>query len=81
LWICSEADVEWSKNFLSGEELLSSEMSLFPLVKKLIARHPCGTQNDYYRCFLPDLTGFVTLCCAGPGYQLTEISNSFCSSP
>ena len=19
----------------------------------------CGTQNDYYRCFLPDLTGFI----------------------
>jgi len=20
----------------------------------------CGTRNSYYRCFLPDLTGFIT---------------------
>jgi len=29
-------------------------------------RHPKLTT---YRCFLPDLTGFVALRCAGPGYQ------------
>ncbi len=30
-------------------------------------RHPHGTQDfSTYRCFLPDLTGFVGSCCAGP---------------
>ncbi len=29
-------------------------------------RHPKGFT---YRCFLPDLTGFVILCCTGPNLQ------------
>jgi hypothetical protein len=27
------------------------------------------TEFPTYRCFLPDLTGFIGLCCAGPGCQ------------
>ncbi len=38
-------------------------------VKKKIAGYPAAHKDHYYRCFLPDLAGFVRLCCAGPGYQ------------
>ena len=38
----------------------------------MIAGHPAAHKEGHYRCFLPDLAGFVILCCAGPGYQ-TEI--------
>ncbi len=27
------------------------------------------TEGTTYRCFLPDLTGFIVLCCAGPNCQ------------
>lgn len=30
---------------------------------------PRHTKVVHYRCFLPDLTGFMSLCCAGPGYH------------
>ncbi len=39
----------------------------------MIAGHPASHKVAHYRCFLPDLAGFVILCCAGPGYQ-TEIA-------
>jgi len=29
-------------------------------------RHP---ESATYRCFLPDLTGFIALCCTGPSLQ------------
>jgi len=35
----------------------------------MIAGLPYGTLRYYYRCFLPDLTGFVTLSCVGSSYQ------------
>src|SRR5512133_595101 len=37
---------------------------------ELIAGFPRGTRISYCRCFLPDLTGFITCRCAGPSYQL-----------
>jgi hypothetical protein len=37
--------------------------------KKMIARHPAAHKVTRYRCFLPDLAGFASLCCTGPGYQ------------
>ena len=36
------------------------------------SRAPCTHKEGHYRCFLPDLTGFAVLYCAGPGYH-TEI--------
>lgn len=30
--------------------------------------HPRHTQGLTYRCFLPDLTGFISLRCVGPNY-------------
>jgi len=33
-------------------------------------RHP---EESSYRCFLPDLTGFVALCRAGPNHQRHSI--------
>ncbi len=36
------------------------------------SRATLAHKECHYRCFLPDLAGFVILCCAGPGYQ-TEI--------
>jgi len=35
----------------------------------MIAGHPASHKGAHYRCFLPDLAGFVILCCTGPGYQ------------
>jgi hypothetical protein len=29
-----------------------------------LIRRACDTNRDRYRCFLPDLTGFVSVCCA-----------------
>jgi hypothetical protein len=37
---------------------------------QMIAGFPRGTRISYCRCFLPDLTGFITYRCAGPSYQL-----------
>ena len=30
-----------------------------PLTLFYKSQATCGTRNDYYRCFLPDLTGFI----------------------
>jgi hypothetical protein len=35
----------------------------------VIARRPCSTRRGYDRCFLPDLTGLVTLRRTGPSYH------------
>jgi len=35
----------------------------------MIAEHPVAHKEGHYRCFLPNLAGFMTLCCTGPGYQ------------
>ncbi len=34
-----------------------------------IQAYPRHTEIFTYRCFLPDLTGFVSLNCAGPKHQ------------
>jgi len=39
----------------------------------MIAEHPVAHKEGHYRCSLPDLAGFMILCCTGPGYQ-TRIS-------
>jgi len=41
-------------------------------VEKKIARLPCAHKEVHYRCFLPDLTGFVILYCTGPGYHTDD---------
>ena len=35
----------------------------------MIAGHPVAHKEGHYRCSLPDLAGFMILCCTGPGYQ------------
>jgi len=37
--------------------------------KKMIAEHPVAHKEGHYRCFLPNLAGFMNRCCTGPGYQ------------
>ena len=44
----------------------------FVSLKKRIARHPHAHKECHYRCFLPDLTGFVILYCTGPGYHTDD---------
>ena len=44
----------------------------------VIARRPCSTRSFYYRCFLPDLTGFVSLRRTGPSYhRCPPVSRAF----
>jgi len=31
--------------------------------------HPRHTDVSAYRCFLPDLAGFASACCAGPDHR------------
>ncbi len=38
-------------------------------LKKMIAEHPVAHNEGHYRCFLPNLAGFMNRCCTGPGYQ------------
>ncbi len=46
--------------------LLSPSLSMPPDSGQETLRHP---ELSTYRCFLPDLTGFIALCRAGPGLQ------------
>ena len=61
--------------------ILSRTNSHGVLCLKPKIRFSCDTNRIIYRCFLPDLTGFITVCCVTSNPDLRRVTIMTISSP